>query len=173
MSYKDDVRTTNLKRRESMRHLDVVDASLQALGYLKPLLPKGEWIGLYVPIKNELDPSLLFNQWSCLPSIENHQLVFRAYQEPLVEGPYGTKVSTGDIVVPRVIVVPGIAFDISGYRVGYGKGYYDQYLTDQHCKIGFVHHSLMVEQIEHEDHDVPMNVIVTDQGVIEVNPCIR
>lgn len=173
MSYKEELRKINRTRRESMRHLDVVDASLQALGYLKPLLPKGEWIGLYVPIKNELDPSLLFNQWSCLPSIENHQLVFRAYQEPLIDGPFGTKVSTGDIVVPRVIVVPGVAFDITGYRIGYGKGYYDQYLTNQQCKIGFVHHSLMVEHIEHEDHDVPMNVIVTDQGVIEVSSCIR
>lgn len=173
MSYKEELRNTNRTRRESMRHLDVVDASLQALGYLKPLLPKGEWVGLYVPIKNELDPSLLFNRWSCLPSIENQQLVFRAYQEPLIDGPFGTKVSTGDIVVPRVIVVPGVAFDITGYRIGYGKGYYDQYLTNQHCKIGFIHHSLMVEHIEHEDHDVPMNVIVTDQGVIEVSSCIR
>lgn len=173
MSSKQEVRELNLQQRDSMSYLDVVNASLQALGYIKPLLPRDEWIGLYVPIKNELDPSLLFNQWSCLPSIENHQLVFRAYQEPLIEGPFGTKVSTGEIVLPRVIVVPGIAFDISGNRIGYGKGYYDQYLTNQQCKIGFVHHSLMVEHIDHEDHDVPMNIIVTDQGVIEVNPCIR
>lgn len=173
MSSKQEQRTKNLNDRLQMPHHEVVRASLKALGYLKPLLPKDEWVGLYAPIKNELDPSLLFNQWSCLPSIENQQLVFRAYQEPLIQGEFGTWVSTGMIVTPRVIVVPGIGFDASGYRIGYGKAYYDRYLTKDHCKIGLVHHTLMVEEINHEDHDVAMNIIVTDQGIIEVNPCIR
>lgn len=173
MSSKQELREASKTRRASMRHHEVVEASLKALGYLKPLLPRDEWIGLYIPIQNELDPSLLLNPWSCLPSIENQQLVFRAYQEPLVDGPFGTRISTGEIVVPRVVVVPGIAFDVQGYRIGYGKGYYDQYLQSHHCKIGFVHHSFMVEHIDGEDHDVAMNMIVTDQGVIEVNPCIR
>lgn len=173
MSSKQELRIKNLHHRTQMSHHEVVSASLRALKYLKPLLPKEEWVGLYVPIKNELDPSLLFGPFTCLPSIEDHQLVFRAYQEPLVQGAFGTWCSTGAIVEPRVIVVPGLGFDPSGYRIGYGKAYYDKYLTSDHCKIGFVHHELMVEQVEHEDHDVAMNMIVTDQGMIEVNPCIR
>jgi 5-formyltetrahydrofolate cyclo-ligase len=171
MSSKHELRRQQLERRQSMTHLDVVSSSLKALGFLKPLLPKNQWIGLYVPIKNELDPSLLFNQWTCLPSVEEGKLVFRAYQEPLVDGAFSTSISTGSVVFPSVIVVPGLAFDVSGGRLGYGKGYYDAYLTDQHCKIGFVHHSLMKENIVVEAHDVRMNVIVTDQGIIEVHPC--
>ena len=171
MSSKDNLRKTSLLARDAMSHHEVIESSLLALGFLKPLLPKGQWVGLYVPIRNELDVSLLFNEWTCLPSIENQQLVFRAYQEPLVEGDFGTMVSTGQIVTPTTIVVPGTAFDVTGARIGYGKGYYDHYLTNEHCKIGLVHHKLVNQLIQSESHDVTMNYLVTDQGVIEVNPC--
>ncbi len=69
-----------------------------------------------------------------------------------------------------LIVVPGLAFDRRGYRVGRGKGFYDRFLAQQdfqglRCALCF-HEQLLAEEIPAEPHDVPMNLIITDQEVI-------
>jgi 5-formyltetrahydrofolate cyclo-ligase len=79
----------------------------------------------------------------------------------------------GDIVPPDqldIIFVPLIAFDVRGYRVGYGKGYYDRYLAQ--CrpdarKIGFSFFDA-VEYIEDIDEfDVPLNFCITPRSIYE------
>jgi 5-formyltetrahydrofolate cyclo-ligase len=80
---------------------------------------------------------------------------------------------SGAIIPPTqldVIFVPLVAFDQRGYRVGYGKGYYDKYLvrcrTDA-IKIGFSYFEA-VEYIEDIDHyDVPLNFCITPQRIYE------
>ncbi|HVS73424.1 MAG TPA: 5-formyltetrahydrofolate cyclo-ligase [Chthoniobacteraceae bacterium] len=78
------------------------------------------------------------------------------------------------IVVPLgmidMVVVPGMAFDHKGYRVGRGRGFYDRFLAQQdfqgvRCALCF-HEQLVAEPLPCEAHDVPMDLIVTDMEVV-------
>ena len=72
-----------------------------------------------------------------------------------------------------LIFVPGLVFDKRGYRIGYGKGYYDKVLDmlSPNCKIFGVAYSLqIVDRLENEPHDKNVGAIVTEEGIIE---CIK
>lgn len=69
-----------------------------------------------------------------------------------------------------VIVVPSLAADISGNRVGYGKGFYDRFLSKaKGVKIGIVYDACLVDSIETDSFDIPLDIIVTEKRVVEVN----
>jgi len=172
MSSKQTLRETFLSQRKIISRHQIIDASLAIMKHLKPYL-KGHVVGLYVPIQQEVDLTLLLREDVAIPAIEHGQLVFRKYVEPLIPGPFGTLESSGEICTPTLIVVPGIAFSHTGGRLGYGKGYYDHYLTDDVCKIGVCMDSFLVESLPMEPHDVVMNTIITPSGVKEITPCIR
>ena len=63
-------------------------------------------------------------------------------------------------------LVPGIAFDRSGNRLGFGKGYFDRFLARCRCPaIGLAYELQLVDTIETVAHDVPMDKIVTETAV--------
>ena len=68
-----------------------------------------------------------------------------------------------------LVLVPGIAFDREGHRIGYGFGYYDKFLTKvpKAVKIGLCFDFQVVDKIPREEHDVPVDFIVTEERVIE------
>jgi 5-formyltetrahydrofolate cyclo-ligase len=68
----------------------------------------------------------------------------------------------------EVAVIPGVVFDQSGFRLGYGMGFYDRFLAlaPQAIRIGLAFSCQMVDQIPIQDHDVPMDILVTEQGVL-------
>lgn len=69
-----------------------------------------------------------------------------------------------------VILVPGIAFDRSGGRLGQGKGYYDKLLQEARPRatlIGLAFNCQIVDEVPREAHDVPMDLIVTESSTIE------
>ena len=79
----------------------------------------------------------------------------------------GTTVSLGLI---DMVVVPGLAFDRQGYRVGRGKGFYDRFLAQRdfqglRCGLCF-HEQILTAAIPVEPHDVPMDLVITDHEVI-------
>ena len=63
-----------------------------------------------------------------------------------------------------IIVVPGTAFDLDGYRIGYGKGFYDKYLSgyDKYdfYKVGVCFKECMTDNVFHDDFDVKMNEVI-------------
>ncbi|MFG1520982.1 5-formyltetrahydrofolate cyclo-ligase [Halobacteriovorax sp. ZH1_bin.1] len=80
------------------------------------------------------------------------------------------------IIFPEVILVPGVAFDKKGHRLGRGKGYYDIYLDKlinidkkKVIKIGICFNQQLVSEVAFEEHDQAMDYIVTDREVIKVN----
>lgn len=66
-----------------------------------------------------------------------------------------------------VAIVPGIAFDLQKNRIGYGKGYYDKLLSKSVClKIALCYEEQIVDFIPTNNHDIKMDVIVTDERII-------
>lgn len=66
-----------------------------------------------------------------------------------------------------VMILPGAAFSESGARIGYGKGYYDRYLSHIPCmeRIALCYEVQIVEDIPTDIHDIPMTMIVTEEKV--------
>ena len=68
-----------------------------------------------------------------------------------------------------VILVPGLAFDRNGGRMGFGKGYYDRLLeSSKAVKIGLCYDFQILEKIPTESHDVPMNFVITEKEILEI-----
>lgn len=67
-----------------------------------------------------------------------------------------------------VIFVPGIAFDIDGNRIGFGKGYYDRFLSRYHnlYRIGIAHEFQMAYDWASDSCDEKMNLIITDKNEV-------
>jgi len=66
-----------------------------------------------------------------------------------------------------LIIVPGVCFAKNGFRIGYGGGYYDRYLPGAAAVTAALAYSFqVVDDIPVEEHDVPVEFIITDKGVI-------
>lgn len=69
-----------------------------------------------------------------------------------------------------IILVPALAVDLTGHRLGYGKGYYDTLLSAyKGLRIAVVFDFQVVAEVPHESHDVQVDRIVTDKTIIEIS----
>ena len=67
-----------------------------------------------------------------------------------------------------LVVVPGLAFDRRGYRIGWGGGYYDRFLAQvQAVKIGLCYDELVLDCIPGESHDVPVDLVVAETTIYQ------
>jgi len=65
-----------------------------------------------------------------------------------------------------LVIVPGIAFDFSGYRLGYGGGYYDKLLPKvKGLKVGLVPELFRLPQLPREEHDIPVDVVISESRI--------
>lgn len=72
--------------------------------------------------------------------------------------------------VPAGIIVPMLGADTKGYRIGYGKGYYDRYLsTNDSIKIGICPQACVVEELPIDQFDIPMDYLITENGILRKN----
>jgi 5-formyltetrahydrofolate cyclo-ligase len=136
-------------------------------------------IAAYWPIRDELDCRPLIvhlmdhGQKVCLPVTEGDApLVMRLWidGEPLYPSGFGTlaPIETAPIVEPDIVLVPLLAFDRTGTRLGYGKGHYDRTIARMASPpllVGLAFAGQEVAQLPRADHDVPLAAIVTERGV--------
>jgi 5-formyltetrahydrofolate cyclo-ligase len=76
-----------------------------------------------------------------------------------------------NVLAPDAVIVPLVGFDESGFRLGYGGGYFDRTLAaavPRPYAIGFGYEDSALQTIYPQAHDIPMNLIVTDQSVHRV-----
>ncbi|MEL3961652.1 5-formyltetrahydrofolate cyclo-ligase [Lysinibacillus endophyticus] len=93
------------------------------------------------------------------------EIVYMDLREPI---PDLTELVSAEQI--NCMIVPGIVFDKSGYRIGYGGGYYDRYLERFKGQlISLAFHFQVVESVPKDSHDIPVNVIITDQDRIDCN----
>lgn len=87
---------------------------------------------------------------------------YRGILEPISSAPYALD---GD----ALLLAPGLAFDRQGWRLGYGGGFYDAYLAGLPVlptAIGLCFSMQLLEHTPHDGHDIPMNGICSDAGLI-------
>lgn len=131
----------------------------------------------YYPTSDEMDILPLLNQLKkqyqiLLPRIVgNSTMHFCSWDDELEKSPryrfYQPK--AGEEVVPDVMIVPVVTCDANGHRLGYGKGYYDRYLSSNKgiIKIGLIPTDLIYSsKLPNEAHDIKLEYIITENGVI-------
>ena len=77
--------------------------------------------------------------------------------EPIADGPVADDPTA-------LILMPGLAFDPEGHRVGYGGGYYDRFLAQEpgHSLVALCYDFQLLKHLEVEAHDVPVDLVLTD-----------
>jgi len=146
-----------------------------------PIFQQSDTVLAYMPIKNEADLTLLLarhpeKRWA-LPRIipeEDHRMVFHPYDaERLVRHPFGMAEPAADLpTIPhetiRLALVPGLAFDRHGWRLGYGGGYFDRFLKNfAGVSVGIVFHSLFLDTVPRGAFDVAVQWVTTERGVFQ------
>lgn len=147
-------------------------------------LPENPVFSAYWPMKTELDmrPLMhsLFNRGFTvsLPVVsgKNEPLLFRRWEPgaALVEGPYGTEQPDEkyEVVTPTVLLLPLLAFDRQGGRLGYGGGFYDRTVkllrrTGKPVVIGVAFSDQEIAQVPLEETDEKLNFVLTETEIIK------
>ncbi len=90
--------------------------------------------------------------------------------ETLEAGPFGLSEPGGepsDIDQIDLVIVPGLAFDLHGHRLGYGTGFYDRFLKQTKAtRVGVAFDVLTIDILPVTKHDVAMNMLVTESRII-------
>lgn len=170
-----------MKKRRAVLFQQYPDAGhkLAALFFENFNLPSPTIVGAYWPIGSEFDIIPLLNVlldrgYTCaLPCITPQGLQFRVWTKTmaLVKGSFQTlePPPTANVIIPHVLLVPLLAFDKRGHRLGYGQGHFDQYLH-QHptMTIGIGFKQQEIEEIPHQAHDFALTYILTEEGVLSL-----
>lgn len=93
--------------------------------------------------------------------------------DDLEKGAYGISepkaVKPADLADIDFILVPGLAFDKKGNRMGFGKGYYDKLLCKTNAeKTALCYEFQLFDEINADDHDIPMNTIITEDKLYAI-----
>ena len=92
------------------------------------------------------------------------QLVPDSWGIPSPPADHGEWIETLDEI--DLVVVPGVAFDAQGRRLGLGGGYYDRFLSrTKGAKVGLTYDALLLDEVPVESHDVTMDIVVTESAV--------
>lgn len=144
---------------------------------------RGRPLAGYLPMRSEIDP---------LPAMAAHPgpvgvpvtprrglpLSFREWSPgcAMVDGGFGTRIpSEGNWIVPEVLIVPLVAFDRQGGRLGYGGGFYDRTLSASRAArpviaVGVAFAGQEMADVPREAHDEPLDWILTEHGATRPEP---
>jgi len=176
------LRSEALAKREAVSHAHYLEAAqrIAALFLAQPQWRAARIIAGYAPIRGEIDPMPLLAELArhkkqcALPKKRGDRLAFCAYTpgDELRSGAWGILEPKGDPmeVEPDLILVPLLAFDLTGTRLGYGGGYYDRTLADyqaanhQAIAIGLAFAIQQASALPREPHDVRLDAVLTENA---------
>jgi 5-formyltetrahydrofolate cyclo-ligase len=182
-------------RKQIIEHRDSIDINTknQWDANIFNSLIKSEWykkantIFAFVSFKSETDTHKIIKyaiqdkKTICVPRIKSKQKGIEIFKidsfYQLEKGYFGIlepiesclAVDSKDI---DLILMPGVAFDRQGGRLGYGAGFYDRFLSNMNNnvdKIAVAYHFQVLDNIPMDEHDVRINGIVTEEEIIRIN----
>jgi len=178
---KSDLRSKMKRKRGTLASLYPRSGSQVASRFPAELVARGGLtIAGYAPKGSEIDCLPLMEKLKargarmCLPVVlvKNEPLVFRVWEpgQELERGKFGTDEPLADaaVVVPDMVLVPLLAFNSKGFRLGYGGGYYDRTLEQMRAAnehmvaVGLAYEAQGMTRMPVERHDQRMDWIITE-----------
>jgi 5-formyltetrahydrofolate cyclo-ligase len=162
--------------------LEVAPLMLAAHPWRVAATPTQNIVSGFYPYQTEIDVRPLLGKlagegWTtCLPIVvaQHEPLIFRRWMpgQPTTPGMWDIPQPTDEspLVEPDVLLVPMMAFDRKGYRLGYGGGFYDRTLQKLRAKkrivaIGVAYAGQQVDSVPHDRHDQVLDFIMTEREV--------
>lgn len=180
---KEDIRSRVKARKSLLSALEKTRAAMAVFSRLEQsaAFALADNILLYHSLPDELSTREFLDRWSgrkrfYLPRVNGLNLEILPYDRShmamgsfRIEEPQGD--DTTDVSQIELIVVPAIAYDTKGNRVGRGKGYYDRLLANSHAtKVGVGYDfQLLDEDIPAEPHDVAVDMVITESRRIVIH----
>ena len=159
------------------------DSSSKILSNLEgnQLFESAEKVFIFIGFDSEIATLPFIKKWIhkkhiFVPKIDNKtmNLVHLTTIEDLAPGHFGILEPTGTTYYNEevdLVITPSIVFDKNGYRLGYGKGYYDKYFaTNKHkTSIGLSYDKLLQEKIPTDKYDEKVDIIITEEKTLTIN----
>jgi 5-formyltetrahydrofolate cyclo-ligase len=183
---KAELRRTVLARREALPVAARVAAAEALAARCLPIeVPQGAIVSAYSPLKSEISPVPLMRRVAdagaklALPVVvgRGHPLTMRAWAfgEALGSGVWGIREPKPEApeVFPDILIVPLVAFDRAGDRLGYGAGYYDMTIArlrgmKRITAIGIAFAAQEVSDLPKTDHDEKLDFVLTEREIIDL-----
>jgi 5-formyltetrahydrofolate cyclo-ligase len=181
------VRTSILEKRNSLSPKEINEAEKQIINNLMKLdqFNQSQNVFCYlsfrseVPTQNIIHYCQQFDKNVYIPICvkETKEMIISQYDSEvkLITSNYGVQepsketIRIADRNILDLAIMPGAVFDSKGYRVGYGAGYYDKFFSHtpkQIYKIALAYSFQIIEEVPKDDYDIPVDCIVTEQGII-------
>lgn len=140
-----------------------------------PLYKEARTIFAYLSYNQEVRTDLLIRRaWKsgktvAVPKIIDGEMVFLRLEEgdPIAEGYKGIPEPVKEIPLSdptALVLLPGLAFDLQGHRLGYGGGFYDRFLAqEQHPTIALCFDFQIYDHLDCQEHDIPAQVVLSAQ----------
>lgn len=175
-----EIKAAARKEAFAARKLAFATGQGQAANLLADFLAQfhGKALSGYMPMRTEIDPVLAMSAHAgpvCVPVIvaRGQPLRFREWSQgcAMQPGEFGAEIPTdGGWIEPDVLIVPLLAFDARGYRLGYGGGFYDRTLEALRAKrptlaVGFGFAAQEISEVPIDDTDQRLDFMLTERGV--------
>ncbi len=179
---KEDIRLKIRTRKSLLNDVERTSAADAVFNLLErtAAFMMSENILLYHSLPDELSTIAFIDKWHSrkhffLPRVNGLNLEILPYAKSRlhlgafnIEEPDGD--DTTDMAQIDMVVVPAVAYDRKGNRVGRGKGYYDRLLNNTHAiKIGVAYDFQLVDDIEADPHDVAVDYVITESGILRTS----
>ncbi len=179
---KEEIRLRVKAQKALLSDIEKIEAAKQAFAQLEnhAAFMMARNILMYHSLPDELSTLRFIDKWASrksffLPRVNGVNLDILPYDRTRlalgafqIEEPQGLDVASIDDI--ELIIVPGVAYDRNGNRVGRGKGYYDRLLSHSKAtKIGLAYDFQLVDEIDAEPHDVKVDVVITPHAVIKIS----
>ena len=185
-SVKSDLRKVALARRDALPAAERMAAAETVATRAFPIaIASGAVVSGFMPLNSEISPLTLMRKLSdmgarlALPVVVSRglPLLMRAYAfgDALVKGVWGIRVPPPEApeVEPDVLLVPLLAFDRNGNRLGYGAGYYDMTIAALRAKkpvvaVGIAFAAQEVDVVPTTPRDVRLDLVLTERESIDI-----
>lgn len=180
---KSSIRKNLIQKRALLCRSEIEAKSEAALAHLTglPAFRSAKTIGLYSPIRNEVETGPVFvtalsmGIQICYPSVLDDELHYFKVKslEDLTPGCFGVSEpdrKSFEIYPDQIdlLVVPGVVFDHYGHRLGYGRGYFDRFLSAcayDGLSVGLCFDFQIIDRLPVENHDQQLMLLVSDKKV--------